>query len=71
MHKFIQGTAVKEKSLVVMSDFHNGETESKITIDALPREKLVLMGGAKVEKTSLAMYQEKEQFLSEAEDTPE
>ena len=74
MHKLVQGTPVKEKSLVVMSDFHDGnmgKTESKITIDALPRVKLVLMGSAKVGKTSLAVYQEKGQFLTEAEDTPE
>ena len=48
-----------------------GKTESKITQDALPRVKLVLMGSPKVGKTSLAVYQEKGQFLTDAEEAPE
>lgn len=48
-----------------------GKTESKQITELVPRVKLVMLGSPKVGKTSLAVYQEKGQFLTEAEDTPE
>jgi len=48
-----------------------GKTESKLAQEVLPRVKLVLMGSPKVGKTALAAYQEKGQFVTDAEETPE